>query len=335
MSEIINENPNNQTEKEGLNKMNKIIHGCFVTKRQLSSNCMDDTEGNRTNMKKCNDGNHVFTLISAPSVKMSMRKEGQRKGYKVNRKWDEALMINKFDDAEHINFQEYIDDVWFGFMVAKAAAEENEPEPEVEVEDDKKKRKKNSKPKGTCEKRRGIVSFNWAKSLVPFTTPKPCFMVASPGASAASKTDTNPLPWSREMHNTEYQMPFTYDTGDPLAIKFIPTFLDLLVSIPSVGGGNANNKYYFNPESIIFRYTDEACSKINYIFNLSQNDEVVADELVRLIKAKDIKPEEIFIGGKIAQNEELKSLIPSDNLSDGILECKDKFVEVLSKDFKF
>ena len=174
----------------------------------------------------------------------------------------------------------FIDDDLLGFMLVKGAAQEGH--------------------KGTKTARRAVLELTRAVSLTPWPGDV-TFNAASPGATpSAQKKGTNPVPYGTEMHATRYQYGFAM-TPTRLAVdeaKRAAAGLRGLCALGEVAGNHGRFLFDFSPESIVFRFTQEAAPRILYSF-AEEDGRVGAAELLRKVSAGDVKADELVIGGAI------------------------------------
>lgn len=290
---------------------NKNIYGAIVTNCQPCSSGRDTTHGNTATIKKFVYGNETLTCISSVSFKFAVRMYWQLKGLSINRKWNDQTFKNEMASDSYGDFELRIDDTILGFMVAEAGKKKGE---------------------GTCVKRRSIFNMNQALSLRSYDS-VPHFHVATPGSTKSTDSPQNSMIYAEECNHTEYQFPFYINTRDTMVHKYIPDLLSALISLNNVSGGNNNYYYNFFPHSIVFRYTEDFNPAMDYIFNVNNKNIVQADELIRLIQARDVRADELYIGGKLSSNEEIKQLVPKDNLFLGVKDCTNNLIEMFKKDF--
>ena len=150
----------------------------------------------------------------------------------------------------------------------------------------------------------GALGVNRAFSLTPFDG----------GVTFNSKSgvkDSSSLHFI-EFHNTRYQYVFGLDCNHLKDKSRVFAVLDGLISIRRVGGHNNVFCYDFSPESMVLRWTKDSSPDIFYCFEqLAIQPGVYAEpsispHLLEFVANGDIDPDELWIGGKIAQNLALK-----------------------------
>lgn len=85
--------------------------------------------------------------------------------------------------------------------------------------------------------------------------------------------------------------------------------IDAIPNIRHVGGNHSRFLYEFRPESVVLRVTEDASPWIMNCFEREKvSDAIGCLPLVRLVQVGDIKPEELVVGGKIADTPYGKQL---------------------------
>ncbi len=119
-----------------------------------------------------------------------------------------------------------------------------------------------------------------------------------------------------EYHNTRYQYGFALDPNHLKDKSRILAVIDGLMSIRQVGGHNNVFCYDFSPESMVFRWTQKNSPHLFYCFEqgsskLEQSSSqleqpIISSDLIEQVEVEDIDGSELWIGGKIAENLQLK-----------------------------
>jgi CRISPR-associated protein Cst2 len=285
--------------------MSKHLFGLIVTSQGAAANNRGENEGNITTLQKILWNGEVHTTVSAEAIRWAMRYYWQKElgADKVNRLWDEKANDHKFQDQKWLAWTDpegkvkgdhvvYIDDDVLGFMLAEAGKAEGNEE-----EGGKKK-----KVKGTCDKRRGPMEVTRALSLTPFAGD------ITFNAKSGQKGRTSL--YGTEVHATRYQYGFGL-TPESLEVKdHALDVVDAVVNLSEVAGNQARFLYDFSPDSVIFRWTDDFAPRMLYGFEADGSGLSMAKVLDR-VRAGDIKPGELVVGGSIAQTaqgQELKAL---------------------------
>jgi CRISPR-associated protein Cst2 len=84
--------------------------------------------------------------------------------------------------------------------------------------------------------------------------------------------------------------------------------IDAIVSLGEVAGNHSRFLFDFSPESMVLRLTADPAPRLLYCFRQEPNGSITAPELARRIRADDIEPSELYIGGPIAEDPEIKAL---------------------------
>lgn len=273
--------------------MSLHIFGAIITAHGCAANNRGETEGNITTLQKLLWNGDVHTTVSAEAIRWALRYYWQRIGQPVNRQWDDDKDNHEWRDPNWEGWSQekgetYIDDDLLGFMRAEGAKEEgDEATP------------KKGRKKGTTNKRRGVLEVTRAISLIPFTGD------ISFNAKSGEKERTSL--YGTEIHATRYQYGFAL-TPERLRVKDrCLAALDGLVNLGEVGGNHSRFLFDFSPESLVLRLTQDPAPRILYCFR-DDNGHVAAPELIRKVKNGDINPQELFIGGSISEDPEVKDL---------------------------
>ena len=99
--------------------------------------------------------------------------------------------------------------------------------------------------------------------------------------------------------------------------------INALICLSEVAGNQSRFLFDFSPESIVFRITSDPAPRVLYCFS-ETGGKVSAGDLVQKIQAGDVDPQELYVGGKIGADNELKSL----NLKCCVTGIKKSFEEV-------
>jgi len=267
--------------------MSLHVFGAIVTGLGTAANNRGETEGNVTTLQKIVWNGQEHTTVSAEAIRFALRRR-LVEVEPTNRTYDETTRANKWADEDFDRWgpkakaKPFIDDDLLGFMSAEAAQEEG--------------------GKGTVTARRAILEITRAVSLTPWPGDV-TFNAASPGATpSAQKKGMNPVPYVTEMHATRYQYGFAMTPGRLFVDKAARAAAALrgLCALGEVAGNHGRFLFDFSPESIIFRFTQEAAPRILYAF-AEQDGGVGVGDLLRKVRAGDIKAGELVIGGGIVE----------------------------------
>lgn len=282
--------------------MSLHVFGSFVTSYGTAANNRGETDGNTTTLQKLVWHGRPHTTVSAEAIRFALRRR-LAEYEPVNRGFDDALRQNTWQDPEFEKWasagQVFIDDDLLGFMSASAAKDEAVDVDEQDAPADGKKAGK-VKKKGTTKVRRAVLEVTRAVSLTPWAGDV-TFNAASPGAtpSAAKKGSANPVPYATEMHATRYQYGIALTPEKLRDRTRAQTAIRSLCSIGPVAGNHGRFLYDFSPEAVVFRLSQDPAPRILYCFE-SAGTGVSIPELIRRVRAGDVNPQELVIGGSVA-----------------------------------
>jgi CRISPR-associated protein Cst2 len=268
------------------------LFGNILTGYGTAANNRGENEGNITTLQKLLWKGEVHTTVSSEAIRWALRYYWQTagNGYEVNRRWDDDLNDNIWQNA---NFDDtaFIDDDVLGFMKAEGAKLEASDEP---------KQKGKKAPKGTTTAKRGVLEVTRAVSTTPYS--------GDLTFNAASGKKGRTSLYGTEVHATRYQYGFAL-TPDRLKDKSrIILVLDGLASLGEVAGNHSRFLYDFSPDSLILRWTHDFAPRILYSFEEGDEGQITADELIRRVEAKDINSQELWVAGAIASTSDGKKL---------------------------
>jgi CRISPR-associated protein Cst2 len=289
--------------------MSLHIFGAIITGIGCAANNRGETEGNITTLQKLLWKGNVHTTVSAEAIRWALRYLWQTNGLSVNRKWDDEEEEHKWQDENwsgwaQENGETFIDDDLLGYMKAEGGKTEGE--------------------KGSTTKRRGVLEVCRAISTTPYAGD------ISFNAKSGEKDRTSL--YGAEMHATRYQYGFAMT---PERLRDKTRCLDALNGLGALGevaGNHGRFLFDFSPESIILRVTNDPAPRFLYVFQ-EENGEVSVPELVRKVEAKDLLPEELFIGGLISEQPEVKAIgakVCLAGVKTTVEECKKSIKEKLN-----
>jgi len=308
--------------------MAKHLFGLVVTAHGTAANNRGETEGNITTLQKILWKGEVHTTVSAEAIRFAIRWYWQRAlgEDKLNRVWKdgENKPLHDWNNHGFKDWEKYLDDDVLGFMSAEAAKAEANPGEAGG---------KGKKKRGTTLVRRSRLEVTRAISLTPFAGDI-TFNAAGVGATpSASSTGKDPVPYGTEVHATRYQYGFAL-TPEDLADKIRALHvLDAIVNLSDVAGNQARFLFDFAPDSVIFRWTDDFAPRILYGFSLDESGSLCIPDIITRVKAGDIAPVELVLGGSIAgtsDGEKLKEL--GCKVCPGVKEAANHIKERLKKD---
>ncbi|HBK24987.1 MAG TPA: CRISPR-associated protein [Planktothrix sp. UBA10369] len=290
------------------------LYGTILTGEAVAANNRGDNLGNTTTLQKVFHQDTIHTSVSAEAIRFALRYRFQLENPDlVNRSYDantsklehkdekitywnsnstSATKNNQFPSANY----PYIDDDLMGFMDAEAAGKEKEAELQEEETTSKKPKEK---LKGKVTKRQSPLAIGRAISLRPYRGE------LSFNCVSGEKSKGQLSLYNAEMHTTEYQYSFGINLGDVIQKEYIGQLIDAIIDPPPVAGNHARFAYDFSPASIIFRLTHAHSSRIQNCFEHDEiNRTYTLERLIERLKAKDIPPTELVIGGEIYATEE-------------------------------
>jgi len=233
--------------------MSHHLFTAIVTHHGTAANNRGETDGNITTLQKLLWQGQVHTTVSAEAIRFALRRSlSAVEGEKTNRRWDENIRSNIWEDPEFKVWKKndgisFIDDDLLGFMSARAASKEGEA--------------------GTADIRRAVLEVTRAISLLPWGGDV-TFNAASPGATpSAAKKGNNPVPYGTELHATRYQYGIAL-TPDRLRKKDrAKAAIAGLCELAEVAGNHGRFLFDFSPESIVFRLTDDPAPRLLYYYD--------------------------------------------------------------------
>jgi len=278
--------------------MSLHVFASIVTSFGTAANNRAETEGNITTLQKLIWHGAAHSTVSAEAIRFALRRLlaiEEKKG--TNRYWNEDARNNEWKDWTFQGWASdkgdtFIDDDLLGFMIAEAAKEEGGA--------------------GTATVRRAVLEITRAVSLTPWAGDV-TFNAASPGATpSASKSEDrgkNPVPYGTEVHATRYQFGLAL-TPDRLRDKSrAAKAIKAICQLGTVAGNHGRFLFDFSPDSIVFRITEDPAPRLLYCFESGDNGKTVtAPILLQRVEDKDIKGEELILGGSFALSETARKL---------------------------
>ena len=263
-----------------------------------TANYRGESEQNRTVIQKITDGRLEYPIISPEAMRNALREILSSYGLPCNRSrlQDEEQLAVRF--AAYPNPEEYIDDFFFGYLVAAGSA-------------DRKKIIEALKENGRDSfqfKRDSILRMNLAKGIEPYRhnsvfTQSPKNSDDSPWKNADSSALLH-----RETVQTAFQYPFalnlneckeaTFRKGMETGTSGLKYLLKAIGELSGVAGNHARSYYEMAPASIVIRLSESLVAGYNtYGFTKDGDFPEVTDG----IRKEDYPGDEFFIGGKIVK----------------------------------
>ena len=267
-----------------------------------TANYRGESEQNRTVIQKITDGRLEYPIISPEAMRNALREILASYGLPCNRSrlHDEEQLAVKF--AEYPDPETYIDDFFFGYLVAAGPADRKKILEEL---------KKNGR-KSFQFKRDSILRMNLAKGIEPYRYNS--VFTQSPKNSADSpwqNADDSAL-LHRETVQTAFQYPFALNLNECKGATFrkstaeketqavgLEYLLKAIGELSGVAGNHARSYYEMAPASIVIRWSESLVAGYNtYGFTKEGSFPEVTDG----IQQGDYPGNEFFIGGKIVKD---------------------------------
>lgn len=259
------------------------LFGNILTAYGTAANNRGENEGNITTLQKLLWKGQVHSTVSAEAIRWALRYYWQTAGkeHQVNRRWDDGKNDNTWQNTQFDDVT-YIDDDVLGFMRAEGAKEEASDQPKT----------KGAKPKGTTTAKRGVLEVTRAVSTIPFT--------GDITFNAASGQKNRTSLYGTEVHATRYQYGFALTPERLRDRNRVIPVLDGLIALGEVAGNHSRFLYDFSPESMVLRWTHDFSPRLLYCFSEDDEGNVSASDLIRRVQVGDIAPQELWVGGAIA-----------------------------------
>lgn len=263
-----------------------------------SANYRGESEQNRAVIQRITDGRFEYPVISPEAMRNALREILAGYGVRCNRSrlHDEDQLAVQF--VEYPNPESYVDDFFFGYLVAAGATDRQRIRREVGRENFR-------------FKRDSILRMNLAKGLEPYRhdslfTQSPRHM-NSPWENA---TDSALL--HRETVQTAYQYPFALNLNECGKRTFMRNtgngeeevnglrfLLRAIGELNGVAGNHARSCYEMGPASIVIRLSESLVAGYNtYGFAKDGDFPEVTDGILR----GDYPGNQFYIGGKIVKD---------------------------------
>ena len=267
-----------------------------------TANYRGESEQNRTVIQKITDGRLEYPIISPEAMRNAIREILANYGLPCNRSrlHDEEQLAVRF--AAYPNPEEYVDDFFFGYMVAVPSTERKKILAEL------KKDGRNS----FQFKRDSILRMNLAKGLEPYR---------HDSVFTQSPRNSEDSPWKnseasallhRETVQTAFQYPFALNLNECKDVTFrkrtgedeteaigLEYLLKSIGELNGVSGNHARSYYEMAPASIVIRLSESLVAGYKtYGFTKEEDFPEVTDG----IRKGDYPGDEFFIGGKIVKD---------------------------------
>jgi len=263
------------------------LFATILTYPAPTSNYRGESEENRTIIQKITEDRFEYPVISPEAMRNALREVLRGYGLPCNRK---RLTNENQPAVQYKDYpwpEEYIDDFFFGYMVAK---KEQIPENII-------------KERNFQYKRDSILRMNLAKALEPYR--HDALFTQSPLAKNSSwqNVDTSVLLY-REMAVSAFQYPFAINLNDCRLDKgekyneWLILLLKAISELNSVAGNHARSYYEMAPASILIRLSESLVAGYNtYGFERDSSFKEVTDGILH----GDYPGSEFYIGGEIVR----------------------------------
>ena len=267
-----------------------------------AANYRGESEQNRTVIQKITDDRLEYPIISPEAMRNALREILAGYDFPCNRSrlHDEEQLAVEF--ADYPNPEEYIDDFFFGYLVAAKPAERKEIL----------KKLGEARKDSFRFKRDSILRMNLAKGIEPYRHNS--VFTQSPknsGTSPWQNADDSAL-LHRETVQTAFQYPFALNLNECKEARFrrrtgedeseavigFEYLLKAIGELNGVAGNHARSYYEMAPASIVIRLSESLVAGYNtYGFTKEEDFPEVTDG----IREGDYPGDEFFIGGKIVK----------------------------------
>lgn len=271
-----------------------------------SANYRGESELNRTVIQKITDGRWDYPIISPEAMRNALREILAGPKYRLpsnrSRLHDEEQLAVRFSDLPDPD--RYVDDFFFGYLVATSNADRKKTKKELEE-----KRGKAAAERFTF-KRDSILRMNLARALQPYR--HNAVFTQSPLAAEGSayRNSTSSALLHRETAVTAFQYPFALNLdeckGKP---EWTRALLRAVGELNDVAGNHARSYFEMAPASIVVRLTRSLVAGYEtYGFRIDadpkdgQNQTHRFPEVIGGIPLGDYPGSEFFIGGKIVKD---------------------------------
>ena len=278
------------------------LFGTLLTHYGSASLNHGKSKGNTSFLQKARWHNKLHSAVNSDPIRWALRFYWQQNGFPVNRNWDGDEFINTWKDR-NFDPEKFIDDDVLGYLRPEAARREVTEEVKKEDNNSANDKKSSNQTQNRHPQRLGALGVNRAFSLTPFDG-------GVTFNSTSGAKDSTSLHFI-EFHNTRYQYVFALDCNHLKNTSRVLDVLDGLISIRQVGGHNNVFCYDFSPESFVFRWTQDPSPDMFYCFEQLEikpgvyAEPTISNSLIESVSNKDIDPNELWIGGKIAQDLKL------------------------------
>jgi len=277
------------------------LFGTVLTYPAPSANYRGESEQNRTVIQKITDGRFEYPVISPEAMRNALREILATYGLPCNRSrlHDEEQLAVKF--SEYPNPEKYVDDFFFGYMVAASSADRKKILEDL---------KKGERHQAFQFKRDSILRMNLAKSLEPYRH-NSLFTQSPKNVDSPWKNAEDSALLHRETVQTAFQYPFALNlnecksqtfekkTGDKEEVIGLKFLLQAIGELNGVAGNHARSYYEMAPASIVIRLSNSLIAGYNTYGFTKEGD---FPEVTEGILKEDYPGHEFYIGGKIVKD---------------------------------
>lgn len=263
-----------------------------------------------------------FMDASAGSEESEMQREIPRRRSElqkgVDKKPDDKKALKKLKD-----FESAVEKLREAREKSRIVEESGDEKEIKKVEQEITKLRKRAGLKSLAVVRRGVLEIARAVSTIPYAGD------ISFNAKSGEKVRTSL--YGTEIHATRYQYGFAITPERLRVRKRCLEAVEGLCSLGEVAGNHSRFLFDFSPESIILRVTEDPAPRILYCFNEDES-EISVPDFVRKVKHGDISPEELFVGGSIADLSDVKALnarVCNPSIKQTVRKCKREITEKL------
>ncbi|MGH8659235.1 MAG: type I-B CRISPR-associated protein Cas7/Cst2/DevR [Gammaproteobacteria bacterium] len=278
------------------------LFGTVLTYPAPAANYRGESEQNRAVIQKITDGRFEYPVISPEAMRNALREMLAGYGLPCNRSrlHDEEQLAVKFTKYPYP--EEYIDDFFFGYLVAADGNKRKTILNEVGKE---------KRPHPFHFKRDSVLRMNLARGLEPYRhdslftqSPK---NIDSPWQNAGDSALLH-----RETAQTAFQYPFALNLNECQSKTFkrktdsgeeevngLGFLLKAIGELNCVAGNHARSYYEMAPASIILRLSESLVAGYN-TYGFSKDGGF--PEVIEGIKKGDYPGNEFFIGGGLVKS---------------------------------
>lgn len=273
------------------------LFATILTYPAPSANYRGESELNRTVIQKVSEGREDYPIISPEAMRNALREILAQYGLPSNRErlHDEEQLAVKFNDLP--NPDEYVDDFFFGYLVAAGSADRKKYLAQIEKARGKKA------AESFVFKRDSVLRMNLAKALEPYRynavfTQSP---LAAEGSAYQNATTSALL--HRETVVSAFQYPFALNLEDCRPKPdWTRSLLKAIGELNGVAGNHARSYFEMAPASILVRLSNQLVAGYEtYGFKPDGTFPEVIEGILHE-PTPDYPGSEFYVGGKIVKD---------------------------------